>query len=125
MRGVWNLVSQPELVERSGVAIAEPEDGAARGPEAPVRGPSGSKSRFDEIVTPHPLVAFLFRRRTFLVLLGMLALVPFATPSPRGLAVGMGLMVLAEALRIWAAGTIHKTEELTTGGPYGYVRHPL
>ena len=27
--------------------------------------------------------------------------------------------------RIWAAGTIHKSEEVTTGGPYSFVRHPL
>lgn len=100
---------------------AEGQDPHAHAP----RFEAGGRTRFDEIVQPHPVVAFLFRRRTFLVLLGMLAMVPFANPRPVWLAIGIFLFVLAEALRIWAAGTIHKTEELTTGGPYAYVRHPL
>lgn len=90
-----------------------------------IRRPDGGISRFDEIVTPHPVAAFLFRRRTLIVLVGMLAMLPWAAPKPLMFAAGMTLVVLAEALRIWAAGTIHKTEELTTGGPYAYVRHPL
>ena len=91
----------------------------------PIRKPDGGLSRFDEIVTPHPVVAFLFRRRTLIVLLAIIALIPWAQPKPGMLAAGVLLAVLAEAWRIWAAGTIHKTEELTTGGPYAYVRHPL
>jgi len=102
---------------------SEPEGPAA--PAVRVRRPDGGIAHFDEIVTPHPAVAFLFRRRTFLVLVGILAIVPFARPQPLTLAVGIGLAVLAEAWRFWAAGTIHKTEELTTGGPYAIVRHPL
>jgi len=71
------------------------------------------------------VVAFLFRRRTFIVLFGLIAMVPWARPQPGMLAAGFALAVLAEALRIWAAGTIHKTEQLTTAGPYAFVRHPL
>jgi protein-S-isoprenylcysteine O-methyltransferase Ste14 len=89
------------------------------------RGADGNIPRFDEIVTPHPVVAFLFRRRTFIVLLGILAMAFWADPRPVMFAVGMAVAIAAEAWRIWAAGTIHKTEELTTGGPYAYVRHPL
>jgi protein-S-isoprenylcysteine O-methyltransferase Ste14 len=127
-------VPNAEPGNRNGVAVADPgtaaeTEGAAAEPRADGEPPaghlSGSKSRFDEIVTPHPVVAFLFRRRTFIVLLGMLAMVPWAQPKPALMAAGIGLMLLAEALRIWAAGTIHKTEELTTGGPYAFVRHPL
>jgi len=118
------LVSQPETSQGNGVAVADPEQGADAA-QAPIRSASGVKSRFDEIVNPHPVVAFLFRRRTFLVLLGMLAMVPFARPNPRWMAIGIMIMVLAEALRVWAAGTIHKSEEVTTGGPYAFIRHPL
>ncbi|MCC2669945.1 MAG: phospholipid methyltransferase [Armatimonadetes bacterium] len=89
------------------------------------RGADGNIPRFDQIVTPHPVVAFLFRRRTFIVLLAILAMVPLSAPKPLMFAAGFALAVLAEAWRIWAAGTIHKTEELTTGGPYAFVRHPL
>jgi protein-S-isoprenylcysteine O-methyltransferase Ste14 len=80
---------------------------------------------FDEIVTPHPFVGFLFRRRTFIVLLGVLALVAWARPTWGMLGAGLALAVLAEVCRIWAAGTIHKTSQLITGGPYAWVRHPL
>lgn len=95
-------------------------------PRAPsIRRPDGNLSRFDEIVTPHPVVAFLFRRRTLIVLIGILCLVWLSKPRPEMLLAGVVLAALAEAWRIWAAGTIHKTEQLTTGGPYAFVRHPL
>ena len=110
-----------------GVALAEPqtrtEDVAA--PAISVRKPGGSIPDFDEIVNPHPVVAFLFRRRTLIVLLAMVWLTFFARPNAVWLTVGIFIAVLAEAWRIWSAGTIHKTESLTTGGPYAYVRHPL
>lgn len=101
------------------------EPPAAGLPEMEIRKPGGGLSNFDEIVTPHPVVAFLFRRRTLIVLLGLLALLPFARPRLDLFLAGVALALLAEAWRIWAAGTIHKTEELTTGGPYAHVRHPL
>lgn len=85
----------------------------------------GNIPSFDEIVTPPPAVAFLFRRRTFIVLLAVLAMLPWAQPKPGMFLAGVTVAVLAEAWRIWAAGTIHKTEELTTAGPYAFVRHPL
>src|SRR4051812_27460562 len=110
----------PPEGSRAALAEADPNGEA---PGIAIRRPDGAITRFDEIVTPHPVVAFLFRRRTFLVLLGMLAMVPWAEPKPAWLAAGIGLAILAEMLRLWAAGTIHKSEELTTGGPYAFVRH--
>jgi protein-S-isoprenylcysteine O-methyltransferase Ste14 len=113
--------------DRPGVALAEreaPSEDQSYAMPA-FRKPDGAIARFDEIVTPHPVVAFLFRRRTFLVLLGILAMVPFAHPNPGMLIAGLVLALFAEACRIWSAGTIHKTAELTTAGPYAYVRHPL
>jgi len=38
---------------------------------------------------------------------------------------GVPLVVLGEALRTWAAGHLLKDEQLTTAGPYAYVRNPL
>jgi hypothetical protein len=29
------------------------------------------------------------------------------------------------AIRLWAAGTIHKARQVTVTGPYAWVRHPL
>jgi len=52
-------------------------------------------------------------------------LIVLARPQPLGYLGGLALLFLGEALRFWAAGTIHKTQVLTTGGPYSLVRHPL
>ena len=124
---VSSHVPQTQPTERMDLTVPPAgldEDGPAL-PEVPVRNADGGLSNFDEIVTPAPVAHFLFRRRTLIVLLGILAIVPFAHPKPIMLAVGIALAVVAECWRIWAAGTIHKTEELTTGGPYAHVRHPL
>ena len=116
-----------ESGDGTGLAVADPPvpEPEPAVPKISVRAASGRLSRFDEIVTPHPVTGFLFRRRTLIVLIGVLALVFFARPDAGMLAAGIALAVLAEAWRIWASGTIHKTEELTTGGPYAFVRHPL
>jgi protein-S-isoprenylcysteine O-methyltransferase Ste14 len=106
--------------------LAEPSR-TTEEPSAPasVRKPGGSIPDFDEIVTPPPVVAFLFRRRTLIVLLAMVWLTFFARPTPQWYAIGLAIALIGEAWRIWSAGTIHKTETLTTGGPYAHVRHPL
>ncbi len=39
--------------------------------------------------------------------------------------VGLGLVVLGEVVRFWAAGFIAKDAVITTGGPYAHVRNPL
>jgi isoprenylcysteine carboxyl methyltransferase (ICMT) family protein YpbQ len=68
---------------------------------------------------------FLVRRRTsFFSIVPLLLLLP-AEPQPPMFWSGVVLAVLGQAIRIWAAGTIHKSREVTTGGPYAYVRHPL
>ena len=38
---------------------------------------------------------------------------------------GIGLVVLGETVRFWAAGYIAKDAEIATGGPYAHVRNPL
>lgn len=40
-------------------------------------------------------------------------------------ALGLLLVVGGLALRSWAAGVLHKDQELTTTGPYGLIRNPL
>ena len=39
--------------------------------------------------------------------------------------VGTLIATLGEALRVWAAGHLHKGQEITTSGPYRFLRHPL
>ena len=55
---------------------------------------------------------------------GVLVLI-LAQPTARSLAIGMSIAALGEVLRIWAAGHLHKSREVTASGPYRYVPHPL
>ena len=48
-----------------------------------------------------------------------------AHPTPGSLAAGLAVALPGELLRVWAAGHIVKGREITTSGPYRFVRHPL
>jgi protein-S-isoprenylcysteine O-methyltransferase Ste14 len=48
-----------------------------------------------------------------------------ATPTWLTLAWGLPIAALGEALRIWAAGHLEKSREVTRSGPYRWLRHPL
>jgi protein-S-isoprenylcysteine O-methyltransferase Ste14 len=49
----------------------------------------------------------------------------FARPTWRTLAAGTAIGLLGESIRIWAAGHLEKSREVTRSGPYRYTRHPL
>lgn len=57
-------------------------------------------------------------------LFGVVAFV-LAWPTRRSLLVGAIVGVLGEAIRVWAAGHLEKGREVTTSGPYAWMRHPL
>ncbi len=38
---------------------------------------------------------------------------------------GLALITLGEILRIWATGHLEKNKNLTTSGPYGYIKNPM
>jgi protein-S-isoprenylcysteine O-methyltransferase Ste14 len=48
-----------------------------------------------------------------------------ATPTRATLMLGTPIAALGEALRIWAAGHLNKSEEITRSGPYRWFAHPL
>lgn len=48
-----------------------------------------------------------------------------AAPTRSSMIVGTVVAIIGEALRIWAAGHIEKSREVTRSGPYQFVRHPL
>jgi protein-S-isoprenylcysteine O-methyltransferase Ste14 len=48
-----------------------------------------------------------------------------AQPSPRSFAAGAIVAGAGELLRIWAAGHLVKSQEVTASGPYRFTRHPL
>ena len=67
-----------------------------------------------------------FRKvRRIPVFVGAILLLLFAKPELIGIVVGMILIIMGEAIRIWAAGHLQKNEFLTVTGPYAYVKNPL
>ncbi len=55
---------------------------------------------------------------------GVLVLV-LAQPTGTSLAIGMAVAACGEAIRIWAAGHLQKSREVTASGPYRWCAHPL
>lgn len=49
----------------------------------------------------------------------------FSRPAPRSVFLGGLVGALGLCLRSYAAGYLHKQEELTVSGPYAYTRNPL
>jgi protein-S-isoprenylcysteine O-methyltransferase Ste14 len=69
----------------------------------------------------------LFRKKArfqVALLLGIILLV-FSHTKDDVMRMGIPFVFLGELLRIWANGHIKKSQELTTSGPYAYVRNPL
>jgi protein-S-isoprenylcysteine O-methyltransferase Ste14 len=71
------------------------------------------------------MVAALARLRVALgFVFGVLVLV-LAQPTGRSILVGMSIAACGEAIRVWAAGHLHKSREVTASGPYRWSPHPL
>ncbi len=49
----------------------------------------------------------------------------FARPTWTSLAIGGAVALMGEAIRVWAAGHLEKSREVTRSGPYRWMRHPL
>ena len=47
------------------------------------------------------------------------------TPTRQSLIIGAIVAVAGESIRLWAAGHLEKSKEVTQSGPYRYTRHPL
>ncbi len=71
------------------------------------------------------LARALARRRVTLGFVFAIAVLYFAAPSRESLIAGAAIGALGEAIRIWAAGHLEKSREVTTSGPYRFTRHPL
>jgi protein-S-isoprenylcysteine O-methyltransferase Ste14 len=68
---------------------------------------------------------FLARRRVALGFVFAAAVVYFARPTWPSLAAGAAIALVGQGLRLWAAGHLEKSREVTTSGPYQFTRHPL
>lgn len=71
------------------------------------------------------MTRLLARWRVFLGFVFAAIVLWLATPTPRSLMIGAAIAVIGESIRIWAAGHLEKSREVTQSGPYRYTRHPL
>ena len=70
-------------------------------------------------------IEFLARRRVALGFLCGIAALVLARPSRESLLIGALVAAAGEAVRIWAAGHLEKSREVTRSGPYRWIGHPL
>lgn len=66
-------------------------------------------------ITPRRLIVFLF----------CAAVLVIAQPHPVLVPIGSVLIILGEALRIWACGHLRKNKDVITSGPFAHVKNPL
>ena len=71
------------------------------------------------------VVALLARLRVFLGFVFGAIVLWRAEPTPVTLVVGAAIASVGEVMRIWAAGHLHKSREVTRSGPYRWCAHPL
>jgi hypothetical protein len=71
------------------------------------------------------LTALLARRRVPLGFLSSVVVLWLAQPNGVTLLWGSAIALAGEALRVWAAGHLNKSREVTSSGPYRWFAHPL
>ena len=71
------------------------------------------------------VVEFLARRRVALGGVTAIAALILARPTWGSWYAGLAVAVVGESIRVWAAGHLEKSREVTTSGPYRWMRHPL
>jgi protein-S-isoprenylcysteine O-methyltransferase Ste14 len=79
----------------------------------------------DPLSTPVTILRRLARLRVPLGFVSGVAVLVLARPSWRSLAAGAVVGLTGQMLRIWAAGHLEKSREVTRSGPYRFSRHPL
>ncbi len=67
----------------------------------------------------------LARRRVALGWMVVVATLVLARPTWGTWRFGLTIAALGEAVRVWAAGHLEKSREVTRSGPYRWTRHPL
>ncbi len=71
------------------------------------------------------MTRLLARWRVFLGFVFAVLVLWLASPTRTSLLIGAAIAVAGECLRLWAAGHLEKSKEVTRSGPYRYTRHPL
>ena len=81
--------------------------------------------RRNPAVSDSNILAALARFRVFLGFVFGALVWWGATPTPRSVWAGAAVAGIGEAIRLWAAGHLHKSREVTASGPYRWFSHPL
>jgi protein-S-isoprenylcysteine O-methyltransferase Ste14 len=63
--------------------------------------------------------------KTLGLIAGMVLVAVLASPTTTSVIAGSIFVCIGEAVRIWAAGHLQRKKEVTTSGPYAYLRDPL
>jgi protein-S-isoprenylcysteine O-methyltransferase Ste14 len=71
------------------------------------------------------VIEFLARKRVSLGFATAVIAVLLADPSWASWRFGLLVAAVGEAIRVWAAGHLEKSREVTQSGPYRWTRHPL
>ena len=79
----------------------------------------------DRTGLPASAVEFFARFRVALGFLFGVLVLWLAAPTGSSIIAGAPVAVAGESIRIWAAGHLNKSREVTRSGPYRFVAHPL
>lgn len=71
------------------------------------------------------MIQFLARRRVFLGFVTAVAAAILSQPTWASWRRGLAIAIVGEIIRVWAAGHLEKSQEVTRSGPYRWTRHPL
>ena len=71
------------------------------------------------------MTRLLARFRVALGFISGAVVLVLAAPTTQSIALGLPVAVAGELIRIWAAGHLNKSREVTRSGPYRFVPHPL
>lgn len=63
--------------------------------------------------------------KAFPIVLALIAILLLACPTLLSVIFGAIIVVAAEAMRVWASGHLIRNQEVTTSGPYAYLRDPF
>lgn len=71
------------------------------------------------------LTDILARRRVALGWMVVVATIVLARPTWATWRIGLAIAAAGEVIRVWAAGHLEKSREVTRSGPYRWTPHPL
>jgi protein-S-isoprenylcysteine O-methyltransferase Ste14 len=71
------------------------------------------------------LAEALARRRVPLGFAAAMVVLLLARPTRATIPIGAAIACVGEGLRVWAAGHLNKSREVTASGPYRWFAHPL